>query len=1295
MRPALPLLILAGFLATLLTVPALAQPAAFSGVTLLKDSDIPLSPMPVTRPQLYEATESQGLGYLEGNNLAHGALNDGQTFTVLDHLEGVVLPHCAWAQPWAGGPIKVLTLGYTTAAPEIVDFEQRLDGKVYVGLLPLSTAGGFGSAWLSKAQAANFLGYATKLYLKRLRDAKPDVLALNAELALPFQDPELRAELEKQVRAGMGLVLLMGRDTKGAPLPDLLPVEAGPVKQGALPWAPEGQPHAAWSGVAYRSLPQLNGLAQVTVPGDWQVRATVAGLPYLLTTELGQGRVAVLTARPGGYNSFFPEVTGWSREDWITPAQEYRWTDDMASAYLKLCQWAARKDTGLVFTVDTPAAAEPAAPVPATVKVAAAPAGLICSLVVEVQNERRETVHSAKQQAALQPGQEIALTIPALRCRGRYYVDVVARDAAGKSLGWASNVTDVTAGPEAEISVDADVLKPGQAVAGRLAAKSLAATDLPATATVELWDSWGRLIARAEKPLNPPPAPGGGQGGGALAADGAGPAFRFDLRYCPAHVLCLVGRVESGKQTVAYTEKEITVPEFGPAEDWRVGMWMAQYRRLRLHEEILRRCGLTGAVISPFGPPLLVAKNAVWTNMDLHAENAFYAAVGVGTVGGGNTAQDPGNWPGEQKYEKAFTTYTDGLGALLRRYGCRVMSLANESWPAKTLLFDMMKRDFQGYLQEEYHGDLARLNAEWGTNFAAWDQVDPPAPAPGTTNFAPQMEVQQFLHQISAREQRRAVEKYFGLMGASVPWGTTSSGFSIYQAEQGAGLYGGSAAYPLDLGHDLWNDATFPFTKVGFEEPEKNYSLYPWKALFNGSSTEWQYLSGGSAAIYGAFNQRGLWVKQHEQEIRDGIGKLLITSKLERDPVALLYEENSEFTDYTEWGLASLVAGDDSMDQQTYVRLAESSRRSLDAALKDAQIRPRWVSEKMVQAGALQGVKLLFLSANFCLSAETARAIDQWVQAGGTVVADLLPGAYDEHGKWRGQGPLDPVFGFQRKDLKVVHYPAEYTAGLLEGIPGFLETFGTEWFFVAIHEGNIAATAGQALGRHFTKDQAPAFVFHRHGKGAALYLNYLDTDYIRSRDPRDLRFIRALLQQVGVTPPVWVVEQVGGQPLSGLEITRFRDDRATHLCVLGGQGEAAEVQPGAGGYLYDTRKHECLGQGKQFSVTFSADFPRVLSLLPCRVDGVKLTCPAAMRGQVVSYQITPALTGPPTSLVYRLDFTDPVGNPREAYRVKVRAPAGKYTGVWQPALNDPVGNWKITVTEIVSGKSATVTVGVK
>lgn len=1280
MRPTAARLMLSVLIALSAAAGVFGQPSFFSEVTLLPDADILLSPMPVTRSELYRATEAQGLGYLEGNNLAHGALNDGQTFTVLDHLEGVVLPHCAWAQPWAGGSLKVLVLGYTPAAPEVVDFEQRLEGKVYIGLLPMSTAGGFGSPWLSKAQAANFLDYATRLYLKRLRDVRPDVVVLNAGLALPFQNPELRAELEKQLRAGMGLILLMDRDAKGAPLPDLLPVEAGPVKAGQITWTPEGGPHPAWTGVAYRSLPRLNGLAQVTVPGDWQVLATVAGLPYLLATEVGKGRVVVCTARPGGSNNFFPEVIGWSRENWVTPAQEYRWTDDMAGAYLKLCHWAARKDMGLVFTVDTPATADPAKQVPAILQVAATPAGLTCSLAVEVQNERRETVYSVKRQAALQPGQEIALTIPALRCRGRYYVDVVARDAAGKSLGWASNVTDVTAAPGAEFAVDTDVLKPGQPVSGRLNTTGLAPAELPATATVELWNSWGRLIAREERSLTTPEG---------------GFSFRFDLRYCPARVLALAGRVTSGKQTVAYTEKEITIPEFGPAGDWRVGMWMAQYRRIRLQEEILRRCGLEGAVINPFGPAPLVFKNAVWTNMDLHVENAFYPAVGVGTVGGGNTAKDAGNWPGEDKYEKAFTTYTENLGRVLQRYGCRVLSLANESWPAQTLLFDKMKADFQGYLQEKYRGDLAALNAQWGTGFTAWDQVDPPAPAPGTMNFSPQMEVQQFLRQTSARQQRRAVDRYFAIMGASVPWGTTSSGFSIYQAEQGASLYGGSAAYPLNLGHDIWNDATFPFTKVGFEEPEKNYAYHPWRALFNGSSTEWQYLSGGSAAIYGAFNQRGLWVKKYEQEIRDGIGKLLITSELQRDPVALLYEENTEFTDYRPWGLVSLVAGDDPMDQQTYVRLAESSRRSLDAALKDAQIRPRWVSEKMVQAGALKDVKLLFLAANFCLSAETAKAIDQWVQAGGTVVADLLPGAYDERGKWRGQGPLDWVFGFERKGLKIVHYPAEYTVGLLDGVPGFLETFATEWFFVAIHESDLAVTDGQALGHHFTKDQAPAFVLRRHGKGHALYLNYLDTDYIRSRDPRHLRLIRALLEQTGVSVPVRVFEKTGGEPLSNLEITRFRDDQATHICVLGGKGEAALISSAGEGYLYDVRQREFLGKGTQFPISFRADYPRLLSLLPCRIDGVKLSFPAATRGQVVSYQITPILTGPPTSVVYRLDFTDPAGKPREAYRLKVRAPAGRYSGLWQPALNDPPGNWKVTATEIISGKSVTVTVGVK
>ena len=63
--------------------------------------------------------------------------------------------------------------------------------------------------------------------------------------------------------------------------------------------------------------------------------------------------------------------------------------------------------------------------------------------------------------------------------------------------------------------------------------------------------------------------------------------------------------------------------------------------------------------------------------------------------------------------------------------------------------------------------------------------------------------------------------------------------------------------------------------------------------------------------------------------------------------------------------------------------------------------------------------KVLILPATLCLSDAEAREIKKFCSAGGTVIADYLPGVWDQHGKGRADGGvLDEMFGV-RHDPKM------------------------------------------------------------------------------------------------------------------------------------------------------------------------------------------------------------------------------------------------------------------------------------
>jgi len=250
---------------------------------------------------------------------------------------------------------------------------------------------------------------------------------------------------------------------------------------------------------------------------------------------------------------------------------------------------------------------------------------------------------------------------------------------------------------------------------------------------------------------------------------------------------------------------------------------------------------------------------------------------------------------------------------------------------------------------------------------------------------------------------------------------------------------------------------------------------------------------------------------------------------------------------------------------------------------------------------------------------------------------------------------------------------------------------------VAFREAGLRVTDGEALGQHIIGEKAPAFVFKRHGKGASLYLNFLDTQYRKTRDPRHLRFMRALLRCAGVTPRVAVTD--GRSPLDRYDVICFEDDRAVHAGIIWNDPHAVRgpdvvVNFRRPGHAYDVRDRKYLGQGRSFKTAVPRWRPKLVSLLPCRIDAVGVSADATVHaGQTLAYRVAPTLEGEPTSLVYRIEVSDPDGKVVDAYRQKRRTAPGRAVleGHVRTALNDTPGRWTLGATEVVSGTKAKTT----
>jgi len=1271
-------------------------PSFFPVETRLKDSDIPVSRCVVTPEEIDDLTETAGWGVFS-RGIVHEMLSNVAGLQLMDKLQGVELPHAAWAKPWVKGPMKVLVIAELSTygdkpARQIVELAQRLDGEVITAL--------HGSCCdYTPADQEVF----TRMILSRLEKTNPDVILFS--IRNPTRLPAVIAAVKKRVEAGTGLVITIPEEKRTPDVKDtsVLPPEKWPAvpylvdvrtwNEVKADWIAEGEPHFIWSGLPYGGLPTLR-LPRVIYPGvGWEVLAKVGGNPWILSKMIGKGRVVALLTT----DYLLPRVESG---DWKAN-QEHRILDDRTSVVLKSLLWAAGKESGVLLNIDIPKAVSWNQDVKVKANIFKSDMKGKGKLTLSVQDDVYHEVFSKTETCALEQGAGIEFSIPALGKNGRYFVNAVLRDQEGKSVNWHSAPVFIKDGMELAVEVNQEgVFKPADTLKARIAPKGDITAFAPFELVGELWDSYGRLVARNTRSV------------AKSETQNMEVKLETGLAGSRARVMMVVGRVVAGDRVLAETEKEIFLPVFGLEDDYHVVAWAnpPAEERAGMHLQLLKRLGFDTSLIGPWRPQVGSFRMTAWNNMNFMLENAFHLS----------TCFSDKNWPGGGKeYDTYFEKVIDPCASLLRKYGCLLMSISNEAHYYKgckeKIVTAIQEAMFKAYLKEVY-GNIEALNREWESEYKSFEEIKAPAfkvegydtmvPVEKTAslNFSRMIDWRMFFDQLSVKEQKRGIEEYFRLMGGICPWGSTSGGSTELQAEAGASFHGNTMGDGFKSGsgrepgwYDLWHHGTTgSWGYMGYDWPQENYEFYPWYNLFHGGKTEFIYLSGGAAGLEGAFTRRGLWTKEYEAGIRAGIGKLLATSVRENDAVAMFH---SDLAGHIIDQYASAVS-DDKYAGQFYGRFAKSSLFSFTQLFIDAQIHPTFVTAKGVESGALKEMKMLFLCNVPGMSEKTASAIRQFAENGGIVVADMCPAIFDEHGKMLPKGRLDDFFGVGRKSLKVTAYPAEYTLGILEDTqpPYYLPH---EWFYVEFHETDIQVTDGKALGKHIIGNEAPAFVFKKQGKGASLYLNYLDSQYRKNRDPRHLNFMRALLKWGGVKPEIEITD--GFVPLRQFDVVKFRDDKAIHAAIIrddtdSRKGPEVVLNFERSAHAYDVREGRYLGEGKSFKAEVPRWKPKLISLLPCRIDGVKVNGNGSAKvGGKLRFKIETKIQGEPTSLVYRLEVKGPDGELREAYSSKVRTPAGSsvYDGVLPLALNDPTGAWTITATEIVSGKSGQITFNVK
>ena len=348
---------------------------------------------------------------------------------------------------------------------------------------------------------------------------------------------------------------------------------------------------------------------------------------------------------------------------------------------------------------------------------------------------------------------------------------------------------------------------------------------------------------------------------------------------------------------------------------------------------------------------------------------------------------------------------------------------------------------FRKWLQAEY-GALEKLNAEWGGKFTRWEEVVPQgvddlrpchAQPLDRWNLAPWLDHRRFMDSAWAdllAELTREANALDPTVPAGFVGGQAPAAYGGYDYALLAQAVQWMEAYDIggtnEILRSFWG-ASRPRLQTYFLT--ENPAADTWFL--------WYYLVHGCrGVICWPDTKQGPWFEKGQArpsvralaptfgEVQGPVSEIFPGATFAHDGIALYYSQPSIavswFMDIQPHG-RTWVNRSSAMNNHNATDILD--RWAWMKLLEDSGFQYHFVSYREVArrgAAALDGCRVLILPRTRALSDSEAEAIRAWVARGGTLIADYLPGVFDEHGKGRRRGALDDVFGVERDPGKGV-----------------------------------------------------------------------------------------------------------------------------------------------------------------------------------------------------------------------------------------------------------------------------------
>ncbi len=965
----------------------------------------------------------------------------------------------------------------------------------------------------------------------------------------------------------------------------------------------------------------------------------LADVPHASAFTIKQGRGVQIAQTPQ-----IPYAPGW---DILY--------DEWAMRLGKAILWAARKEPSLQLSLTPLSSSLPQASLPGqAARLAWQGGGGVAQIFV-----RRDDGHkiSLPPQKLSAPQGSLPVTLPALRA-GEYHLDVIVHQGAAVASFASTPLSLVSPRRVKEIQLVKDWAEIGEAFSGtvQLEGEPLGNERL----VINLWDRRGRELAR--QIIKPTTTKG---------------AFSFGV---PGHFPMLV----TIRATLLNGEREI-------ASAWRFArvvkrhrgqfnfvMWDAPSGNLApWAEESLARTGVTVQLSgAPRPPDYVAAYDIAWLPYTIHI-SAQKDEQGI---------MKPCCWNDEERVQAWIENIVNKY-IPARQHGVFAYSLGDEIAVRGACLSPHCLRAYQRYLQEQY-GDIAALNASWGTNYARFADIQLSQPqdneeaeALRAGNFPRWYDRQAFQSynfcQLCERFGRafRRIDPYSkcGFEGA----GTFAAGDDIDGFVRSNDWW---APYPGTADEVLRSLAPRDFPRsnwMGYTKDADTLLEKYWRMITRGCDSvfwwRWEVIGrfhGWLAPNFDPYpaNQE---ILRDTQIVREGLGDLLLHSQMQTDGIGIMYSQPSAYA-------AKIQA---SPSYGSY----ESQHTAFHQALRELGYNFRYFTDRQLRLGEidLRQFRAIILPFTQAMSPQEAQQFREYVRLGGMLIADVRPAIYDGHVKPLGAGQLDDVFGIQRTGTG--------EARLREGQIGPLK------YEKLRVDGDIQPVTAQALG---TAGETPLWLIHKFGAGQAALLNFAMASYpalgAETTDEEAAVAFQALLARAGLKPAI-LLRNAQGQRLRNVEITRWTNGAVQIVSVFrhAGAAEPATMQLPEALYVYELKTRRAHGkkQNVSFPITpYRAQF-FVLSPVPLAPAKIKAALPVIAPGSRQRLHLSSSL--PEGQQAIKLVLKMPNGRLADWIRPVIVVDKRGVSVDVPVAFNDPRGVWTVNAVELYTGKASSLQFNVK